>query len=398
MPKYIFTAKNFDGKLKGGEMEAKDEKALAQSLRSEGFLVTSIKVIGEKEKKNSIGSINIFGGVPLKEKMVFARNLSVMVSSGLPISKAVKNLSVQTSNKNFRKILLEIHEELQKGKSLSESLQRYPKIFSDLFVNMVRVGEAGGTLEDSLDIVATQLEKDHDLVGKVRGAMMYPAVILVVMLGIGVLMLTFILPKLTGVFSEMDVELPVMTRAMISASDFMREHYLIVMALFVALAVSFKFFWGSKTGKKFFGFAAIKMPIINNIIIKVNCARFARIYSSLLKSGVSVIEALKITSDTLGNYFFKKAINDGIEKVQKGVNLSSVIGSYPKIFPPLVYQMFEVGEETGKIESVLMKLAEFYEEEVNQITKNMSSIIEPFLMVLIGGSWCFCCVYASADV
>ncbi len=386
MPKYIFTAKNFDGKLKGGEMEAKDEKALAQSLRSEGFLVTSIKVIGEKEKKNSIGSINIFGGVPLKEKMVFARNLSVMVSSGLPISKAVKNLSVQTSNKNFRKILLEIHEELQKGKSLSESLQKYPKIFSDLFVNMVRVGEAGGTLEDSLDIVATQLEKDHDLVGKVRGAMMYPAVILVVMLGIGVLMLTFILPKLTGVFSEMDVELPVMTRAMISASDFMREHYLIVMALFVILAVSFKIFWGSKTGKKFFGFVAIKMPIINNIIIKVNCARFARIYSSLLKSGVSVIEALKITSDTLGNYFFKKAINDGIEKVQKGVNLSSVIGSYPKIFPPLVYQMFEVGEETGKIESVLMKLAEFYEEEVNQITKNMSSIIEPFLMVLIGAA------------
>lgn len=386
MPKYIFTAKNFDGKLKGGEMEAKDEKALAQSLRSEGFLVTSIKVIGEKEKKNSIGSINIFGGVPLKEKMVFARNLSVMVSASLPISKAVKNLSVQTSNKSFRKILLEIYEELQKGKSLSESLQKYPKIFSDLFVNMVRVGEAGGTLEDSLDIVATQLEKDHDLVGKVRGAMMYPAVILVVMFGIGVLMLTFILPKLTGVFSEMNVELPVMTRAMISVSDFMREHYLIVIALFVVLAVFFKIFWGSKMGKKFFGFVAIKMPIINNIIIKVNCARFARIYSSLLKSGVSVIEALKITSDTLGNYFFKKAINDGIEKVQKGVNLSSVIGSYPKIFPPLVYQMFEVGEETGKIESVLMKLAEFYEEEVNQITKNMSSIIEPFLMVLIGAA------------
>jgi len=233
---------------------------------------------------------------------------------------------------------------LQKGKSLSESLQKYPKIFSDLFVNMVRVGEAGGTLEDSLDIVATQLEKDHDLIGKVRGAMMYPAVILVVMFGIGILMLTFILPKLTGVFSEMDVELPVMIRAMISASDFMREHYLIVMALFVVLAVFFKVFWGSKTGKKFFGFVAIKMPIINNIIIKVNCARFARIYSSLLKSGVSVIEALKITSDTLGNYFFKKAINDGIEKVQKGVNLSNVIGAYPKIFPPLVYQMFEVGE------------------------------------------------------
>lgn len=386
MPKYIYTAKNFDGKLKGGEMEAKDEKSLAQSLRSEGFLVTSVKVIEEKGKNKSNGISVHFGGVPLKDKMIFARNLSVMISAGLPVSRGVKNLSVQTSNANFKKILLEVYEELQKGKNLSESLRAYPKVFNDLFVNMVRVGEAGGTLEDSLEIVATQLEKEHDLISKVRGAMMYPAVILVAMLGIGILMLTFIIPKLTGVFREMDVELPIATRAMISASDFMKNHYLIVFGFLAILAVFLRIFWSSKAGKKFFGFLAIKTPILSNIIIKVNCARFARIYSSLLKSGISVVEALKITSDTLGNYFYKEAISDGIEKIQKGVNLSSVIGFYPKIFPPLVFQMFEVGEETGKTESVLAKLAEFYEEEVNQITKNMSSIIEPVIMLLIGSA------------
>lgn len=386
MPKYIYTAKGFDGIEKSGEIESKDEKSVAQDLRTEGFLVTSLKLVGEKRNEMNNGFFERFNTIPLKDKMIFARNLSVMISSGLPMSKGVKNLSLQTNNKRFRKILLEIHEELQKGKTLSESFARYPYVFSELFINMVKVGEAGGTLEGSLDIIATQLEKEHDLIGKVRGAMMYPAVILVAMFGIGILMLTFILPKLTGVFKDMNVTLPPTTMAMIAISDFMRNNSFVVIVLFVVFILFFKIFWSSKKGKKFFGFLSIKLPAIKNIIIKVNCARFARIYSSLLTSGVSVVEALKICSDTLGNYFYKKAMDDGIEKVQKGVSLSVIISAYPKIFPPLVPQMVEVGEETGKIEAVLLKLAEFYEEEVNQITKNMSSIIEPILMLFIGSA------------
>ena len=384
MPKYIYTAKGFDGQKRDGEVEAKDEKTIAKELRSEGFVLTSLKPIKGGENSARGRFFDRFGGVPLKDKMVFARNLSVMISSGLPISKGVENLSLQTDNKKFKKILLDIHEELQGGKTLSDSLKKYPNIFSELFVNMVRVGEAGGTLDESLDIVATQLEREHDLIGKVRGAMMYPAVILVAMLGIGILMLTFILPKMMSVFKDMDVALPVTTRALIAVSDFMQNHSVIVIVLTISFIIFLKIFWSSRTGKRFFGFLSIKIPVIKNIIIKVNCARFARIYSSLLKSGVSVVEALGICSDTLGNYFYKKAINDAIEQVQKGVSLSIVIASYPKIFPPLVPQMIEVGEETGKIEAVLLKLAEFYEEEVSQITKNMSSIIEPVLMLFIG--------------
>jgi type IV pilus assembly protein PilC len=383
MPRFIYTAKSFDGKEKGGEADAKDEKSLAQQLRSEGFLITSIKSIG-KEEKTKIKLIDRFSTIPLKEKMMFARNLSVMISSGLPVSRAIQNLSLQTSNKRFKNILINVFEELQKGESLSECLGESPSVFSELFVSMVKVGEAGGTLEETLNIVATQLEKEHDLIGKVRGAMMYPAVILVAMLGIGVLMLTYIIPKITSVFKDMNVVLPPMTRAMIAISDFLKNHSIMVLVLFVAIIFIFKFFWGSHAGKRFFGFLAIKLPITKNIVIKVNCARFARIYGSLLKSGVTVVDALKISSNTLGNYFYKKAINEGIEEVQKGISLSKIISSYPAIFPPLVYQMFEVGEETGKIEAVLLKLAEFYEEEVSQITKNMSSIIEPILMLLIG--------------
>jgi type IV pilus assembly protein PilC len=387
MAKFIYTAKSFNGESKGGEMESKDEKTLAQELRSEGFLVTSIKLIEEKvSKKTSINFLDRFVSIPLKEKMMFARNLAVMVASGLPVSRAVKNLSLQTNNKKFEKILLDIFEELQKGTTLSDGLRKYPSVFSELFINMVKVGEAGGTLEETLEIVANQLEKDHELVSKVKGAMMYPAVILIAMFGIGILMITFILPKITGVFKDMNVVLPPMTRAIIYLSDLMRNNVILVVVFFVGMGIFLKIFLGTEVGKKTISFISIKIPITKNMVIKVNCARFARIYSSLLKSGVSVLDALKICSNTLGNYFYKNAIDEGMEKIQKGMALSKIVSSYPAIFPPLVSQMLEVGEETGKIEAVLLKLAEFYEGEVEQITKNMSSIIEPVLMVIIGSA------------
>ncbi|MGI6104392.1 MAG: type II secretion system F family protein, partial [Patescibacteria group bacterium] len=213
MPKFIYTAKGYDGETKGGEIVAQDEKSLAQQLRSEGFLVTSItKVEEEKKGKTSANFLDQFESVPLKEKMIFARNLGVMFSSGLTVSRAVNNLALQTQNKKFRKILLDIHEEIQAGKSLSEGLAKHVNVFGELFVNMVSVGETAGNLDEVLRIVAVQLEKEHDLKSKVKGAMVYPAVILTVMFVIGIIMLTFVLPKLTAVFKDMGTELPVMTQ------------------------------------------------------------------------------------------------------------------------------------------------------------------------------------------
>jgi type IV pilus assembly protein PilC len=386
MAKFIYTAKGPDGKSRGGEMKAADERAVAQQLRTEGFLITSIKKIEEKEGGTSVKFLDRFQTVPLKEKMVFARNLSVMIASGLTVSRAVNNLGSQTKNKRFKKILLDIYDGLQQGKTLSEGLAKYPSVFSDLFVNMVKVGETGGNLEEILEIIAIQLEKEHELLSKVKGAMMYPAVIIVAMIGIGILMLTYILPKITGVFKDMDVKLPPTTQFIVGMSDFLKNHSVLVAVSFVGTIIFLRFFLQTIPGKKTLSFLMVSLPILKNIVQKVNCARFARIYSSLLKSGINVTEGLKIVSNTLTNYYYRNAINDGIEKVQKGINLSTIIASYPKLFPVLVYQMIEVGEETGKTEAVLMKLAEFYEEEVNQITKNMSSIIEPVLMVLIGGA------------
>ncbi len=384
MPKFIYTAKNIStGETKGGELTAKDEKEAAKELRTEGFLPTSLHAT-EEESTVQIKFLDRFRTVPLKEKMVFTRNLAVMVSSGLTVSRALNNLAAQTSNKRFKEILNSVYEDVQSGKQLSEGMAKYPAVFNELFVSMVNVGEVSGNLEDILDILALQLEKEHDLISKVRGAMTYPAVIVVAMIGIGILMLTYILPQITKVFQDMEVTLPPTTMFIIHLSDFFINHYLIVFSLFVGIIVGVRAFAKTDLGKHAFGWLFVRMPIVGNIIVKVNCARFARIYSSLLKSGISVVNALTIVSKTLGNVYYREALNEGIAEIQKGTELSKVIEKYPKIFPLLVPQIIAVGEETGKTDLVLQRLAEFYEEEVTQITKNMSSIVEPVLMLLIG--------------
>jgi len=386
MPKFFYTAKNIaTGETSGGEMEAKDERMLAQDLRARGILLTSHKEI-EKTQPIHIKFFDRFAFVSLKEKMMFTRNMAVMVSSGLTVSRSLHNLGIQTKNKKFKKIISGVYDNLQSGKSMSEGLAQYPSVFSELFVNMVAVGEVSGNLEEVLNILALQLEKEHDLLSKVRGALIYPAVIVAAMVGIGILMLTYILPRITGVFKDMDVELPATTMFIISISDFLRNHAFISLGIIAVFIISIKMFASTKAGKRFFGLLVLYLPIVGNIVIKVNCARFARIYSSLLRSGVSVVNTLKIVSKTLGNVYYKDALAKALEEIQKGVELSRVLSKYPRIFPILVPQIIEVGEETGKTDVVLQRLAEFYEEEISQITKNLSSIIEPVLMLLIGGS------------
>ncbi|MDD5084072.1 MAG: type II secretion system F family protein [Candidatus Moranbacteria bacterium] len=386
MPKFIYTAKNITtGESRGGDTVAKDERELAWRLREEGFLLTSAKQMDEAASGVSVQFMDRFQSVPLKERMIFARNLSVMISSGLTLSRSLSNLIAQMKNKYFQKILAQIFEDVQGGKTLSESLARYPNVFSELFVNMVYVGEISGNLDKVLDILAIQLEKEHDLLSKVKGALTYPTVVVVAMIGIAILMLTYILPKILSVFKDMNVELPAMTVFVITLSDFFRAHYIFIPSFFIGMLVFLKFFLKTASGKRSLSFVTVRTPIIKNIIIKVNCARFARIYSALLKSGVSVVDALNIVSRTLSNVYYKDALTEGVAAIQKGTDLSDVIAAHPRIFPILVPQMIEVGEETGKTEVVLEKLAEFYEAEVDQITKNLSSIIEPILMLLIGG-------------
>ncbi|KKR21680.1 MAG: pilin biogenesis protein [Candidatus Moranbacteria bacterium GW2011_GWA2_39_41] len=381
----FYTAKSFSGETKSGEMKVNDERELAAQLRADGFVLTSFKELkNEDGQAIQIKFMDRFSGISVAEKMMFAKNLSVMISSGLPLSRALQNITKQTVNKKFIDVLTHVGEDIQTGASFADSLAKFPGTFDDLFINMIRVGEVSGSLEEVLNILALQLEKDHELIKKVRGALVYPSVILVAMGLVGIVMMVYVVPQITGVFKDLNATLPASTQFIIDMSSLIRDYWYILIFIFPLVGIGLKFLLSTDVGKKLFGVILLNIPVIKNIVIKVNCARFARIYSSLLKSGVSVVEALRIISRTLTNFYYKRAFTRSIGEVQKGVNLSKIIGEEKKIFPVLVSQMIEVGEETGKTEAVLGKLAEFYEDEVDQITKNLSSIIEPVLMLLIG--------------
>lgn len=385
MAKYTYTIRMPDGKQHAGTVEADTAQMAAAQVRSGGGVVTSLEEAhGTGGASRKWTDIQLFG-VPLKEKVLFSVNLSVMVESGLSISRALENLTEQTKSKATRAIVADLFESVVRGTGLSDAMAKHPQMFDELFVNMVRVGEIGGNLDDSLKIVAAQLEKEQALKSRVRGAMMYPSIVMIAMIGIAVLMLTYILPQIMGVFGDMNVKLPASTQFIINLSDGLRAHWLWFVGGAAGVIMGLIIFLRTQSGKVTMSHFTTTAPIVKSMAIAVNCARFARIHSSLLRSGVSVIQSLTIVRDTLTNTRYKAALQDAIDSVERGVALGDIIRRYPKIFPVMVPQMIDVGEETGKTGVMLLKIAEFYEEYVDQMTKNMSSIIEPLLMLIIGG-------------
>lgn len=387
MLKFSYIAKNKKGEERRGELEANEKKDVAETLRKEGFWLISLEELEKKGKKTSnkpniISSLML--SVPLKSKMVFCRHLAVMINSGVSITRALSILSGQEKNKVLKKVTEDITEQVKKGISLADAMVKYPTVFNQVFTSMIRVGETSGNLEGILKILAQQLEKDHKLISKVRGALIYPSIIIIVMIVVGIMMMMFVVPKITAIFDDFGADLPILTKIVLNTSNFMSQNVIITSSLILGSVASIFFFWRSTMGKKFFHKIFLKAPILSGLVNKVNSARFARILSALSRSGVPLIKSLKITSNTLGNYYYKEAVLTASNEVQKGIPLSKVLTRYQNFFPYLVIQMIEVGEETGKTPEVLLKLAGFYEEEVDQMTKNLSSIIEPVLMVVVG--------------
>lgn len=386
MPTYSFSAKSISGEIKTGTMEANSEAELAHSLRDQGFILTSVQSFkGPLGIRNRLTEfLPSLSFVSLSEKMIFARHLAVMIGAGLSLNRALEALSSQTKNKAFSKIINEVNEDVKKGQPLAESLNKYPRVFSELFVNMVKVGETSGGLEEVLKILAHQLEKEYELKSKVRSAMIYPVVIVGFMLIIGILMMTMVVPKLTLIFQEMNTELPITTQLIISLSNFLSQHWLLGLFFIVFIFFLFRFLLKTSQGKKSFDAVLIRLPVFGEISKKINSARLARTLGSLIESSVPIVQGLQIVSGTMSNSLFRQSLTKAAEDVQKGNPLSKIIKTYPNLYPPTVNQMIEVGEETGTLGEILIKLADFYEEEVSNITKGMSAIIEPILMVIIG--------------
>lgn len=386
MPKFSFTAKSQQGEPHSGTKEARNESELAKAIREEGYVLISAELQEKPEKRRLEISIPFLGGISFKEKMMMTRNLQVMIGAGVSLPRALKTISTQSTNKELKKVLQNVAEEVTKGRSFANTLEKHPKVFSELFRSMVRVGEEAGTLEENLGVLNRQMEREYDLRSKIQSALMYPAVIILAMAGIGIMMLVTVVPKLAQTFEELEIELPLTTRLVIALGNFMANQWYLAIPLAAVFFFLFKVVLQTNIGKRLMGKAAIKIPIISSIIKKTNSAYTVRTLASLLAAGVSLIRSLEIISGSVGNFYYKQALSHAIEEIRKGGKLSAALAPYSNLFAPTVIQMLEVGEETGETSAILEKLGDFFEEEVATATKNMASIIEPVLMLFIGGA------------
>lgn len=309
-----------------------------------------------------------------------------MIGAGVPLPKALKTLAVQVGNKKFSKAISAIADQTARGENFSVALRKYPDIFSEIFCSMVMVGEESGTLEGNLDILAKQMERERELKSKIQSALLYPAVIIAAMIGIGIMMLVTVVPKLAEIFRELEIELPLTTKFVIFlGTAFAEGWYFVILIVFILLVLA-RFAFKSDLGRKIVGIISLKIPFISILVKKTNSAHTVRTLSSLIAAGIPMVRSLEIVSKTIGNVYYQKATSQAIEEVKKGSKLSEALKKYQDIYSLTVIQMIEVGEETGETADVLEKLGNFFEEEVATATKDLASIIEPIIMLVIGGA------------
>ena len=381
--KFTYIAKKNDGSVHSATIEAVDRTGFFNEFKKMNEQLVSVK----EESESILKKINFnisFNRIKIIDKIIFARNLAGMLEAGLSLSRAITVSERQTKNPKLKSIFSDLNTSISSGKTFHEAMSNHSDIFPPIFISMARAGEESGNLAESLRQVSNQMEKSYQIKKKVKGAMIYPGIILSIMAIIGVLMMVFVVPRLTKTFKDLNTELPGSTKFIIWLSDFLSSHYML--GIFGAVALIFGFIYAAKTkiGKRAIDFCVLKIPVISTIIKESNSAQTARTLSSLLSAGVDLLVAVKITGEVLQNTYFKDVLvkTEGI--VEKGQPLSTVFEKEEKLFPVFVSEMMNVGEETGKLATMLVGVANFYENEVEQKTKDMSTIIEPVLMVIIG--------------
>lgn len=381
MPTFTYTAVAKDGKRETGEIEAANFLSAGHLLKEQGMIPMELV---EKSNFKFSDYLANFTNIALKDKIAFIQNLDLLLKSGVAAPRAMKIIAKQTANKKFKKIIEALAGQVEAGKSMHEAMSQYPKVFSHIFLSMIEVGELSGNLEKSLEYLRIQLQRESDLKSKTKGAMIYPAVIVSAMVIIGVLLAIFVLPKLTSTFKDFDAELPILTRIVIVISDFAAANSVLVITMLVVAILGIIVGLRTEPGKRLFAYIILRIPMISPIIKKINIARFSRILGSLMKSGISVVQGLQVTSEALENVFYKEALSETAENVKLGKPLTESLSKKTKLFPFIVTQMIAIGEETGSLEQILDQLAEHNEMEIDDTMKNISSIIEPLLLLVIG--------------
>lgn len=383
MAQFNYTARTKSDTMQQGTLTAGDRAAALASLNQQGLTPVLVKEV-KAAKGLNIALFKKGGKVKLKDKVIFSRQLATMVNAGVPIVQALTILHEQASDsKRLQEALKAATKHVEGGGTLADALAAHPDIFSSVYINMVRAGETGGILDEVLERLATQQEKDAEIVGKVKGAMIYPAVIATVTIIAFFFIMTVIVPKLSVIFESLGGKLPIYTRILLATSNFMTHFWYILVGITVALVVSFWRFHATPRGKKTIDQILVKAPTIGPIIIKVNVARFARTFGSLLSSGIAVTDALNSTKSALNNVVFQEALAKVAQQVRNGKSISEPLRD-SHLFPLIVSQMAMVGEETGKLDEILIKIAEFYEREVDAVISGISSIIEPLIIIVLG--------------
>lgn len=382
MPTYSYVSKSLSGETRKGKREARSKNDLAQILKQEGCFLISAKPVVKKTKLS--GFLPRLKYVPLSQKLLVTRNLQVMVAAGISLPRALEVLANQTKSRYFKKSLEQMREMVLKGTPLSKAVSQYPKIFPEIYVSMLKVGEKTGELQNVLAILGQHLERNYRLRSRIKGAMLYPAIIVSAMVLIGAVMMIKVVPELSKTFEELGIQLPLMTRVVIASGDFLAQFWYFLLLFLVVFVLGFYFALKSKQGKRALHKVNLSLPILSRLVKKINSAYTALSLSALVRGGVPIVLALKIASDSTSNVFYKKALVEVSKKVEKGEKLSQTVARYPKLYSPLFVQMLQVGEETGQTSEILEKLAGFLEEEVNNSTKNLSTVIEPLLLLFIG--------------
>jgi len=383
MAKYTYKAIDASGKQKSGSIEASNESAARSSLVRLNMKPITVKKAGGN--LDVMAFLNKGGKVKLKDLVIFTRQLATMINAGVPLVRSLATMQSQTQNPTFKKQLMTISKDVESGMAFADALEKHPKTFSSIYINMIRAGEAGGILDDILKKLAVQQEKDASIRAKFKSAMTYPAVLIFITITVFILLMTVVVPKVGTIIADLtDGELPTMTKVMLGISDFLLGYWYIHIAVVTITTIFLTKFLRTRRGRMTRDQLLLRIPAIRTLVVKMAVARFSRIFASLMTAGVSVIEAIEVTARAIGNTVIEKELMDAAKLVSNGEQLSEPL-SRSKVFPPIVSQMMSIGEETGQTDTVLLKVADFYEEEVDAAVEGLSSILEPILIVVMGG-------------
>jgi type IV pilus assembly protein PilC len=378
MPAFVWKGKNREGKVVSGERVADNKEAVMALLRRDQILVSSVK-----EKGKEIALPKLGGGVPSKDLAIFTRQFSVMIDAGLPLVQCLEILGSQQENKTFAKILQQTRMDVEGGASLADAMRKHPKAFDDLFTNMIAAGEAGGILDTILKRLATYIEKAVKLKAQVKGAMVYPVAVITIAALVIAVILWKVIPTFAAMFQGLGAQLPLPTRIVIKASEWFARALPFMVLLIVGGVFLFRRYYATYGGRRTIDRIVLKLPILGVLMQKIAVARFCRTLSTLISSGVPILDGLEITARTAGNAI----VEDAIMNVRRGVESGLTVAQPLKesgVFPPMVVQMISVGEQTGALDAMLSKIADFYEEEVDQAVANLLTLMEPVMILFLG--------------